>query len=63
VVAPRGAQVIDAVVITGDASLPAGRYRRQGAVVAVPPAVVQSFASRFIPDQLKRTSTPNGSSQ
>lgn len=51
------------IIIRADAAVPAGRYRRDGAVVAVAPAVVQSFASRFIADQLKGTRPPNGSSQ
>jgi hypothetical protein len=51
------------VRITGEQSVPAGRYRRSGNVVAVPPAVVQSFAAGFIAEQLKRTSPTNGSSR
>jgi len=51
------------IVITSDPALPPGRYRRNGSVVTAAPAVVQSFASRFIADQLKRTGPPNGSSQ
>ncbi len=63
IVAPRAVDAPNALVITGDAAVPAGRYRRYGGVVAVPPAVVQSFAARFIADQLKGTTRPNGSSQ
>ena len=39
------------------------RYRRDGNVVTVPPAVIQSFAAGFIADQLKRTTPLNGSSR
>jgi hypothetical protein len=46
--------------ITADPAVPTGRYRRQGGVVAVAPAVVESFAARFIAEELKRTSPPNG---
>jgi len=51
------------LVITTDPSLPPGRYRRGGRTVAVPPAVVQSFAAGFIADELKRTGPTNGSSR
>ncbi|MBV8520085.1 MAG: hypothetical protein JO197_22015 [Acidobacteria bacterium] len=47
--------------IVGDAKLPAGRYRRETRVVAVPPGVVQSFAAGFIADQLKGNRSTNGS--
>ena len=47
--------------IRADDTVPAGRYRRQGNVVGVAPAVVESFAPRFIAEELKRTSPPNGS--
>lgn len=40
--------------------LPSGRYRIQGRVLLVPPAVVQSVAAGFIADQLKRTDPRNG---
>jgi hypothetical protein len=53
----------NATVITADPAVPNGRYRRTGAVVAVAPAVVQSFAARFIAAELKRISPPNGSSR
>jgi hypothetical protein len=53
----------EAIRISGEQSVPAGRYRRTGNVVAVPPAVVQSFAAGFIAEQLKRTSPTNGSSR
>lgn len=49
--------------IVGDAGVPAGRYRRGDGVVAVAPAVVQSFAAGFIADQLKRNPPANGSSR
>jgi hypothetical protein len=52
-----------AIRINGEQSVPAGRYRKTGNVVAVPPAVVQSFAAGFIAEQLKRTSPTNGSSR
>jgi hypothetical protein len=52
-----------ATSIVPDASVPAGRYRRSGNVVAVPPAAIQSFAAGFIADQWKRTSATNGSSR
>jgi len=52
-----------AISFVADPSLPAGRYRESGRVVAVAPAQVQSFASCFIADQLKRTSPTNGSSR
>lgn len=63
VVTPRAVDVPNALIITGDPALGAGRYRRSGGVVAVPPAVVQSFAARFIADQLKGTTRTNGSRQ
>lgn len=50
------------VLITG-APTPAGRYTRKGNVVAVPPAVVQSFAAGYIAAQVKRTTPTNGSSR
>jgi len=53
----------NAIRIGGEPSVPAGRYRRSGNVVTVPPAVVQSFAAGFIAEQLKRTSPTNGSSR
>jgi hypothetical protein len=49
--------------ITGDAAIPGGRYRQAGNVVAVAPAVVQSFSAGFIADQLKRNPLTNGSSR
>lgn len=58
-----GAEAKEGVSIVGDASVPAGRYRRSGNVVAVPPAAIQSFAAGFIADQWKRTSATNGSSR
>ena len=63
VVAPQRGQARSAVVIFPDASLPAGHYHREGNAVAAPPAVVQSFAARFIADELKGTGPPNGSSR
>lgn len=52
-----------AVHIMSDASLRGNRFRRSGNVVSVPAAVVESFAARFIADQLKRDAPPNGSSR
>ena len=52
-----------AVSIVGDPAVGVGRYRRNGNVVAVAPAAIQSFAAGFIADQLKRTSATNGSSR
>lgn len=45
-----------AVVIQGDRSVPTGRYRRDGNLISADPAVVESFAGRFIEEQLKGTS-------
>ena len=42
-------------IIAGNASLPAGRYRRLGKLISVDPAVVKSFAAGFIAEQLKGT--------
>jgi hypothetical protein len=47
----------------GDPSIPAGRYRHNGNVVAAAPAAIQSVAAGFIADQWKRTSPANGSSR
>jgi hypothetical protein len=63
VVAPNAAPIPNATLITTDQALAAGHYSRRGSVVAVPPAVVQSFAAGFIADQLKRTTPANGSSR
>lgn len=63
IVAPRGVGPQEALVITADQKLPEGRYHRSGNVVRAAPAVVQSFAARFIADQLKRTTPPNVSSR
>ena len=46
--------------ITGDASVAPGSYVLQGNTVLVAPADVQSFAARYIADQLKGTTPPNG---
>lgn len=46
--------------IATDGSLPNDRYRIDGNVVTVAPAVVESFAARFIAERLKRTSPPDG---
>ncbi|MFZ2491390.1 MAG: hypothetical protein WA208_07880 [Thermoanaerobaculia bacterium] len=54
---------VPVTAIVGSEAVPAGRYLREGAVVSVSPAVVQSFAAAFIAEQLKRTSPPNGSSR
>lgn len=52
-----------ATAIVSDSSVPSGRYRRNGNFVGVAPAVVQSFAARFIAHQLQRTTPANASSQ
>lgn len=59
-----GAQVDrpGATVIAGDPTL-TGRYERRGNLVAVPPAVVQSFAAGYIAAQLERDRPTNGSSR
>ena len=49
--------------IIGDPAIAAGRYRTEGNVVTVAPAVVQSFAAGYIPDLLKRNPSTNGSSR
>lgn len=59
--APGGGESV--VSIVPDEAVPDGRYRRSGNVVAVAPAVVQSFAPGFIADQLKRNPPANGSSR
>lgn len=51
-----------ATAIIGDPSL-SGRYERRGNIVAVPPAVVQSFAAGYIAAQLERDRPTNGSSR
>jgi hypothetical protein len=53
----------DALSFVADPSVPAGRYRRTGNVVAAAPAAIQSVAAGFIADQWKRTSPANGSSR
>jgi len=58
-----GALAPEGVSIVGDASIPAGRYRRTGNVVAVAPAAIQSFAAGFIAEQWKGTRPTNGSSR
>jgi hypothetical protein len=57
--APAAGQLL----ITADPTVAAGRYRRRGDIVAVAPAVVQSFAAGFIAEQLERTHPTNGSSR
>ena len=62
--ADRGLPAADStVLIAGDPALGTGHYRRQGNIVAVAPAVVQSFAAGYIAAQLKRTTPTNGSSR
>lgn len=46
-----GGTLDGAISIIGDASVPAGRYRRHGNVVAAAPAAIQSVAAGFIADQ------------
>jgi hypothetical protein len=55
---PEGVTVVQA-----DPALPAGRYTQQGHVVLAAPPAIQSLAAGFIADQLKRISSPNGSSR
>lgn len=50
-----------AISIVGDPRTPGGRYRREGNIVRVPPAVVESFATGFIANQLKGNAPPDGS--
>ncbi|HEX2832318.1 MAG TPA: hypothetical protein VHW00_04845 [Thermoanaerobaculia bacterium] len=57
------ADVANAIVIKPDAAMKSGFYRESGRVVSVAPAAIQSFASGFIADQLKRISPTNGSSR
>ena len=59
----RGAAEACPTFIVADPSVPAGRYRRNGPVLAVGPAAIQSVAAGFIADQLKRTTSTNGSSR
>jgi hypothetical protein len=58
-----GADAKNATVIRGDAKVRKGRYLQKGSLVTVAPAVVQSFAARFIADDLKRNPPTNGSSR
>lgn len=51
------------VLIVGDPAIAMGHYSRRGNIVAVPPAVVQSFAAGYIAAQVKRTTPTNGSSR
>jgi len=45
--------------IVTDPALAANQYRVNGRVVTVAPAVIQSFAARFIADRLERTNPAN----
>jgi hypothetical protein len=58
---PSGGTRARPTIITGDASVRPARFRRDGDLIAVAPAAVQSFAAGFIADQLKRTTRTNGS--
>lgn len=60
--ADRRPPTADSILIAADPALAPGSYRRQGNIVTVPPAVVQSFAAGYIAAQLKRTTPTNGSS-
>jgi hypothetical protein len=62
VVTARATPIEGATVIAGQPGVPEGRYRTRRSVVEVPAADVESFAARFIAEQLKRTALPNGSS-
>jgi hypothetical protein len=61
--APIALTGVSVLQIRGDSAMRANRYRRDGNVVTVPAAVVESFAARFIAEQLKRNAPPNGSSR
>jgi hypothetical protein len=63
IVAPAGAPMTRGTLITGDPAMESGVYRREGNVVRVAPAVVQSFAAGYIADLLKRTTPTNASSR
>jgi hypothetical protein len=63
VAATPAASPLAPVIITAGRAVAGGQYRRDGNVVSVPPAVIQSFAAGFIADQLKRTTPTNGSSR
>lgn len=52
--APPPVEGITAIV--ADPALPGGTFRRRGSVIGVHPAVVKSFAARFISEKLKGTS-------
>jgi hypothetical protein len=49
-----------AVWISGDSSIPAGRYRRIANLVSVSPALVQSFGAAWVAHQLKGNPPANG---
>jgi hypothetical protein len=49
-----------AIWIVADQSVPAGRYRKNGNVVAVAPALVQSFGAAWVAHQLKGHPPENG---
>jgi hypothetical protein len=58
---PRGQTGLSVLhYINADPALQGRQMRRNGNVVAVAPAVVQSFAARFIAAELKRITPPNG---
>lgn len=63
IVSREAASLPHATLVTADPALPEGRWRRENRVVSVSPAVVQSFAARYIADQLKRTTRPHVSSR
>ncbi|HUP62292.1 MAG TPA: hypothetical protein VNA69_17945 [Thermoanaerobaculia bacterium] len=61
---PRGQTGLSVLhYIAADPALQGRQLRRTGNVVAVAPAVVQSFAARFIAAELKRITPPNGQSR
>ena len=60
VVGSRSADRPGTIAIVDDDAVASGRYQRSGSVVAVAPAVVQSFAAGFIADQLERNPAPHG---
>jgi hypothetical protein len=47
--------------VVGDASVPAGRYRKRDNIVSVAPALVQSFGAAWVAHQLKGHPPANGS--
>lgn len=61
VVGPSLGSIEGANVITGGSDVPRGSFKRIGGLT-VQPADIESFAARFIADDLKRNPPPNGDS-